>query len=113
MFKEMEDFSNYLLSLVTKIETLERKVQKMEAQLVNTPDERRPYNMVEASEYLRIPKGTLYNYISDRKIRNFKIGRSTFFRKQDLDEFIESNVRITKKDAAINFNTKNACRNQR
>lgn len=49
-------------------------------------------NIKEAAEYLGISANTLYQWVNQRKIKYIKIGRLLKFFKQDLDEFIESNV---------------------
>jgi excisionase family DNA binding protein len=47
----------------------------------------------EASEYLNIPKTTLYQYSCQRKIPYSKPGRRLLYRKADLDEFVLNNRR--------------------
>lgn len=47
----------------------------------------------EASEYLNIPKTTLYQYTSQRKIPFSKPGRRLLFRKSDLDAFVACNTK--------------------
>jgi excisionase family DNA binding protein len=49
----------------------------------------------EAANYLHIPKTTLYQYTSQRKIPFSKPGRSLLFRKTDLDDFV---MRCRKED---------------
>jgi excisionase family DNA binding protein len=46
----------------------------------------------EAAIYLRISKGTLRHWVSDRKIEFVKMGRSVRFRKAHLERFISENV---------------------
>ena len=46
----------------------------------------------EAAIYLRISKGTLQHWVSDRKIEFVKMGRSVRFRKAHLERFISENV---------------------
>ena len=46
----------------------------------------------EAAEYLRISERTLRHWVSDKKIRFIKIGRSVRFKKAHLDRFLQDNV---------------------
>lgn len=47
----------------------------------------------EVSEFLQIPKGTLYKYTARNtgkpKLRGFRIGRSLRFRKSDVNDWLE------------------------
>ena len=52
----------------------------------------------ELSEYIKIPKGTIYNWTSMKKIRYVKIGRHIRFRSEDIEEFIEKNTVMPHKD---------------
>ncbi|MFO0795414.1 MAG: helix-turn-helix domain-containing protein [Candidatus Brocadiaceae bacterium] len=49
-------------------------------------------DMVQTCEYLNIKKDTLYQLCFKRRIPIVKIGRLNRFRKQDLDQWIESNM---------------------
>lgn len=46
--------------------------------------------MDEASQYLRIPKSTLYKLCSKNEILYRKIGRYNMFTALDLDQFVNS-----------------------
>jgi excisionase family DNA binding protein len=46
----------------------------------------------EAATYLRISKGMLRHWVSDRKIEFVKLGRAVRFRKAHLDQFISQNL---------------------
>lgn len=52
----------------------------------------------EASEYLRIPTSTLYQYCSARKIPFLKRGKRSYFLKSDLDDWIASDRKQTIKE---------------
>lgn len=43
----------------------------------------------EAADYIKLAKGTLYQYIHYGKIPHYKIGNRVMFKKEDLDDFIE------------------------
>lgn len=49
-------------------------------------------NMNTAAAYLNIQKSTLYQFCMRRQIPCAKIGRLNRFRKQDLDQWIESKL---------------------
>ncbi len=52
---------------------------------------KRLLNITEASEYLGIPRGSLYKLNWQRRIPVVKIGKSLRFDIQDLDAWIEEN----------------------
>ena len=52
----------------------------------------------ELVEYVGIPKGTLYNWVSERKIEFVKLGRHLRFDKAYIDHWIENNKQAVHKD---------------
>ena len=44
----------------------------------------------ELSEYLGMPKGTLYHWVSQRRIPFVKLGRSTRFDMREIDGWLAS-----------------------
>ncbi len=65
-------------------------------------------NVCEAAKYLRIASSTLYKKTSDKVIPHYKTGKNLFFKKTDLDNYIEENkVKSTKEldEAAIEIVT--------
>jgi excisionase family DNA binding protein len=56
-------------------------------------------SVVEAAQYLGISKGTLYNWMSMRRIEYVKVGRRTVFRQAALDRFINENTVPTRESA--------------
>jgi hypothetical protein len=48
------------------------------------------YNLQDAADYLHIKPATLCKYNSIGKIRYYKLGRCVYYKKHDLDYFIES-----------------------
>ena len=46
-------------------------------------------NIKELSDYLRIPKSTLYKLVREGKIPSQKIGRHWRFRKEAIDRWLE------------------------
>ena len=53
-------------------------------------------NIDEAVEYLNMAKATIYIYTSQKKIPHFKRGRNLFFKRDELDNWIEGGRRRTK-----------------
>lgn len=49
----------------------------------------RPLTVMEASEYLSIPKSTLYQLTSKRQIPFFKKGKKLFFYQDELDSWVK------------------------
>jgi excisionase family DNA binding protein len=58
----------------------------------------KPLTMDEASEFLQIPKPTLYAYTSTRQIPFHKMGKKILFFKADLLAWIEGGKKKTKKE---------------
>ena len=54
--------------------------------------EKRLLNIKEASEYLGIPKGSLYKLVWQRRIPFVKIGKALRFDKEKIDKWIEENT---------------------
>ncbi len=46
----------------------------------------------EASEYLDTPEGTIRYWCFTKKLRHYKLGKRLKFDREDLDQFIESNL---------------------
>jgi len=44
----------------------------------------------ELSDYLKIPKSTIYKLVRERKIPSQKIGRHWRFRKEAIDHWLEN-----------------------
>lgn len=64
------------------------------------------YNVDEAAKYLRITKQTIYGYVCRNQIINYKGGKRVYFRKKDLDDWIEQGRRRTQaeiNDEADNY----------
>lgn len=52
------------------------------------------FTIDELSEYLRIPKSTLYKFTMQRKIPCFKIGVQLRFKKDSIDKWIKKKENI-------------------
>ena len=59
--------------------------------------QKRLLNVNECSEYLGTTPGTLYQWVSQRRIPFVKIGSSTRFDVQKINQFIQENT-FEKKD---------------
>ncbi len=46
------------------------------------------FTIDELSEYLRIPKATLYKFTMDKKIPFFKIGVRLRFKRESIDKWV-------------------------
>lgn len=58
----------------------------------------KPLSIDEASSFLNIPKSTLYQFTSARKIPFQKIGKKILFFKADLIQWVESGKKKTRKE---------------
>jgi len=54
--------------------------------------EKRLIGVKEAETYLRIPKGTIYNLVSQRRIPFVKVGRRTLFDLLEINRWITANT---------------------
>ncbi len=55
--------------------------------------EKRLIGVEEVRVYLGIPKGSIYNLVSQRRIPFVKIGRRTLFDLQEINRWIVENAR--------------------
>jgi len=46
------------------------------------------FDMNEAMSYLKLSKGTMYRMTMDREIPHYKVGKRLYFRKNELDDWI-------------------------
>ncbi|PKM97435.1 MAG: transcriptional regulator [Elusimicrobia bacterium HGW-Elusimicrobia-1] len=51
--------------------------------------EKRLLTIDELTEYIAVPRGTIYNWVNQRKLPYVKIGRRVKFDKQDIDKIID------------------------
>lgn len=58
---------------------------------MNIESGKRLLNIAEAADYLGIKVGTLYNWVNQKKIPYFKIGRLVKFSLAGLEDFINKN----------------------
>lgn len=54
--------------------------------------------MPEAANYLKLSKATLYKLTSDRQIPHYKMGKRNYFRKEELDQWINKGKVKTQED---------------
>jgi len=52
----------------------------------------------EAAEWLRVSRAHLYNLLTTRQLRSFKLGKSRRVRRQDIDEYIKTQLAESAKD---------------
>ena len=64
------------------------------------------WDIKQTSEYLRVTVPTIYGYVQNRTIPNYKKGKRLYFKKEDLDKWIGEGRRLTIKeieDSAENY----------
>jgi excisionase family DNA binding protein len=54
--------------------------------------------MLEAANYLKLSKATLYRLTMDRQIPHYKMGKRNYFRKEELDHWINKGRVKTQED---------------
>jgi len=54
------------------------------------------FTIKELSEYLRIPKNTLYKYTQEKRIPCFKVGVQLRFKKSSIDSWIAKQEKVKK-----------------
>jgi excisionase family DNA binding protein len=50
-------------------------------------------DIAQAAEYLKVSKATIYGYVHDQRIPNYITGKMLYFRKVDLDQWINRSRR--------------------
>jgi excisionase family DNA binding protein len=53
------------------------------------PDQDEIFNIEQLSQYLRVPKSTLYRLAADGKIPSHKVGRHWRFRRDSVDRWLD------------------------
>ena len=82
-------------------ECLERAMNKyINSKTLEPKDESGVLDMKEAAQYLKISKQTLYGMTSKRVLAHYKHGHRVYFKKSELDEWI--NQGKVKTQAEIN-----------
>ena len=107
MRSEILNFVQIIEQIQLEIDQLKNRVHKLES-LSHAVPEDTTFDMNRAADYLHLPKGSLYNFTSQNRIKYHKVGRQTFFHKNDLDNFIEQNTHKTRKEIQIEMRTKQA-----
>ncbi|MBL7813247.1 MAG: helix-turn-helix domain-containing protein [Bacteroidetes bacterium] len=74
--------------LSMRLERIEQLLVKNQPPQTQEQKEDPLLNIEEAAAYLKIPKKTIYQYTSNRKLIPLKPGRRLLFRKSDLDNFL-------------------------
>ncbi len=82
--------------LLQLVETAIRNVQNEQLQNSQYLHEDKPLSINEASDFLDIPKNTLYSYTSARKIPHKKMGRKIIFFKSELRAWLEEGKKKTR-----------------
>ena len=97
----MENSSKIVLitpdELASLIQTSVRKAIAEQSSKSSIPNDK-PLSIDEASEFLHIPKATLYQFTSTRKIPFQKVGKKILFFKQELISWVEAGKKKTKKE---------------
>jgi excisionase family DNA binding protein len=75
-----------LLKAVIKQAVVESVAELSDQVKLRSP---RPFSIQEASEYLSIPVGTIYQLTSSKKIPCHKKGRRLYFYQDELDAWIK------------------------
>lgn len=58
-------------------------------------------DFIEMRRYLRLGQSTAYQKVSDGEIPHYKKGRRLYFKKKELQAYVESGRRKTKKDLEV------------
>ena len=57
------------------------------------PEKSDVMDIQEAAIYLKVSKATVYGYVHDQRVAFYKTGRKLYFRKEDLDKWINRSRR--------------------
>lgn len=66
------------------------------------------FNVIEAANFLNLAPQTLYGFTSNRSIPFIKKGKKLYFKKEDLEEWLATGNKLSKKQIinGINLKTK-------
>ncbi len=62
----------------------------------------------EVAEYLWVSKDTIYNWLSDRAMPGYKVGRFWKFKKEDLDGWVRAGGAASSSDESLIAESKDA-----
>jgi excisionase family DNA binding protein len=69
---------------------IREEIQKLKLQAENSQHDNDYLSVTEASEYLGIAKQTIYKYTSERFIPFKKVGKKLYFKKSELNEWLDA-----------------------
>jgi excisionase family DNA binding protein len=83
---------NPFLILMQKLEVIEAKIDNLDAKLSQEESTSNAdfIDPIEAAEYLNVARSTLYQYSLSNRIKHYKRFGKLYFKKVDLNEFIEA-----------------------
>ena len=105
MKEEIKELKKELKLKKQEVKEQIKKIRKNKS-IFNESDSDTIMNINEASDYLDISKATFYKWLSENKIKGFKIGGQWRFHKTTLEEFVYNEHSKT-----INFNIVNEFEN--
>ncbi|MCF0060139.1 helix-turn-helix domain-containing protein [Dyadobacter chenwenxiniae] len=86
--------SNILDELKEGIDELKRIVSTAipTGQMPNDADQNQFLTVAAAAEYLGLKTSTIYAYTRNRKIRHYKRGSTIYFKKSEINAYIEAGL---------------------
>lgn len=99
----LKDFLKEILEPIID-ESLARAMNKyINTMALDPPNDSGVFDLEEASRYMKLSKQTMYSFTSKRIIPHYKQGRHLFFRKEELDQWINiGKVKVDDFESAAN-----------
>jgi excisionase family DNA binding protein len=95
--------------LFEKLDRIEKAIQKLNLKNSVVPADQ-SMNISEVANYIKAAKSTIYGLTHKNTIPYYKLGKKLYFKKSEIDEWINSKKRKTKndiEDAANEYMSKN------
>lgn len=80
-----------------KLDRIEKAIQNLNLNNRVVPEDQ-SMNISEVADYIKVAKSTIYGLTHKNTIPNYKIGKKLYFKKSEIDEWINSKKRKAKNE---------------
>jgi excisionase family DNA binding protein len=83
--------------IIERLDRIEKAIQDFNSINSKVPEDQ-SMNILEVADYIKVAKTTIYGLTHKNTIPYYKLGKKLFFKKSEIDEWINSKKRKTKND---------------